>query len=110
MIMKNTPNNCEYCGSKIFETDRSCVKCGAPILPMKKAQMEKWMYEALTESFRPATTVRSEGTKLLYTYYHDTRQQEKDYYEKYKDRDWGIYQDIWNKFAERVIQYDETLI
>lgn len=32
MLFKNerTEMNCEYCGSRIFESDRVCDRCGAP--------------------------------------------------------------------------------
>lgn len=60
VINMKTALNCEYCGSKIFETDRSCVKCGAPIsmAEVKRDTFGEFMRDV--ERGEPASFVREE--------------------------------------------------
>jgi predicted amidophosphoribosyltransferase len=71
--------NCQYCGSKIFEDDRTCERCGAPNLSVKFVEKDtfgEWMQ--MIEMFSPEdysysenTIVEGIGNQLLYKYYHN---------------------------------------
>jgi len=67
-----TTLSCKYCGSKIFETDRSCVKCGAPIsmAEVKRDTFGEFMRDV--ERGEPASFVKGGiGNPLLFEYGYD---------------------------------------
>jgi uncharacterized Zn finger protein (UPF0148 family) len=62
--------NCDYCHQKLFDTDRFCACCGAPIIlaiPQLTAKKE-WQEEVQEETEDEEPEIVSDELKLAYTF------------------------------------------
>lgn len=88
-------HNCEYCGSGIFESDRNCVKCGAPISSHKKKE------EPLVINY--TSSIKGDPKNpLMYTYHHGQNGDELKFVEPVlidSERN-NFYKKAWDDFAE----------
>ena len=58
--------NCQYCGSKLFESDRTCPQCGAPnIRQVEIKSINKWGYFVeMLESTSPKEFYKGKNFEL----------------------------------------------
>ena len=74
--------NCQYCNSRIFDDDRNCPSCGAPILNNKKTKEDKTFREIFKEI--------EECKPIFHT--------------ELSDNDVDRFMDILKKYEERIIK------